>query len=773
LEVGKSVPRVDAYNKVTGRALFIEDYMPAGALVARVLHSEVAHGIVKSVEVSGALSIPGVLRIFTCFDVPEKAHATGAGVWDPGHMPVADRRLLNTKVRFVGDDVAAVVAQDEISAARGIRAIKVTYEELPAVFTTDEAMAPGAPVIHDERPDNIVDHTAMGFGDYDDAVLSGGLTFYEGSYKMPGALHGHIETASAGAYMENGRVVVITGNQTIFSLQRIIADVLGLPWSMVRVVKPYVGGSFGNRQDALYEPLAAYLTTQMGGRPVWVKITQEETMRCTRSRHDIRIDLKSGFDADGRLMTSSIDAYSNQGGYASQGHNIVSNAAGVIKQLYPPARGYKIEAWTIYTNRIVAGALRGYGCAQGIFSAECFMDDIARARGEDPCGFRLKNIAPRDFKDPKAGEIFRSSELAACIENGKDLIGWDKKRAGYASQSGPIRRGVGMAVCCYKSSAFPVMPETSIARVVLGQDGMITLFFGAIESGQGTETVLTQMAADAIGVPVTMMRLGGVQDTDTHPYDNGSFGSRQTYTSGSAVKQAGLLLREKILDRAGTIDGGQGAAGITGGVIVDGAGKRLLDIADIARSSLFSYGGREQLVAEATFCAGNNPYSTAACFAEIEVDIPLGKIRIIDIVNIHDSGVIINPKTAESQVRGGMGMSIGSALMEQLIFDEKGALRNNNMLDYKIPTAMDLPDMRVEFADSYEPTGPYGNKSLGEPPALIPVAAIRNALLHATGVAVNDLPLSPERLVERFRDAGLYDSRGTDPIDRGVSACSI
>ena len=768
MEIGKSIPRVDAFEKVTGRAKYVEDYMPKGALTARVLHSDTAHGIVKSIDLSQAEKIPGVLKICTCFDVPDIEYATAAGAWqpDPGHRPVADRKILNSKVRFVGDDIAAVVAEDEISAARALRAIRVTYEELPAVFEVKEAMAAGAPIIHEGHPDNIVRHTSFGSGNYEEAISEAGLAFFEGSYRMPAVLHSHIEPASSGAYMENGRIVIVTGTMSIFSVQRQTAAALGLPWDMVKVVKPYVGGSFGNRQDVLYEALAAFLTMQAGGRPVWVKITQEETMRCTRSRHDIEIRLESGVRADGKIVSRGISSFSNQGGYASQGHNIASSSVNVIRQLYPPEKGVKVDAYTVYTNRIVGGAMRGYGSFQGIFAVECHMEDIALARGEDPCEFRLKNILKKDFQDPVTKVIFRSIELADCIKRGRKLVNWDKKRAEYSlhshSQYGSIRRGIGMAACCYKNGGYPSVAETAVARVTLGQDGMVTLLVGAVDVGQGTETVLSQIAADATGIPVSMVRIAGVQDTDISPYDNGAYGSRQTYITGNAVKRAGELLREKILSRAEVILGVSGLD-MRNGVIVSKDGenrKKLLELGDIAKDALFNHGEREQLSAESTFCCRENPLSTAACFAEIEVDLSLGRIKVLDIVNVHDSGVIIHPKTAVSQVQGAMGMSLGCAMLEQVIYDEKGVLLNNNMLDYKIPTAMDLPDLQVEFVDSYEPTGPYGNKSLGESPIMVPVAAVRNALLHATGIAFNDLPMSPQRLTERLRDAGFLVNSG-------------
>jgi xanthine dehydrogenase molybdenum-binding subunit len=300
-------------------------------------------------------------------------------------------------------------------------------------------------------------------------------------------------------------------------------------------------------------------------------------------------------------------------------------------------------------------------------------------------------------------------------------------------------------------------PETSAARLQVGQDGAITLHAGAVDMGQGAETVLCQIAADAVGVPVSLIRLNPFHDTDVNCYDHGAFASRQTYIVGNAIKKSGALLREKIISCAGTILNipPPGIDLVAGYIVEAGTGKQLLDMSEVAIQSLFYLKDREHLAAQTTFTCTENPLSTAACFAEIEVDLPLGKIKVKDIINIHDSGTIINPKTAESIVYGGMGMSLGCATLEELIYDEKGILLNNNMLDYKLPSSADLPDFKMSFVDSYEPTGPDGAKSLAELPIMIPVCAVRNALLHATGVAFNDLPMSPQRLVKRFCEAGL------------------
>ena len=758
MEVGKSVRRVDAFDKATGRAKYCDDLCDRSALVARVLHSTIANGVVKSIDTSAAEQIEGVVKIVTCFDVPQIKFPTAGHPWstDPHHQDVADRLLLTSRVRFYGDDIAAVVAENEVAAAQALRALRVEYEEYPFVLDVQEAMKPDAPLLHEEFPNNILAHTTIRNGNYEEASREPGLIKVEGWYDTPTVQHCHIENHMCFASMEAGRIVIYSSTQIPHIVRRVVGQALGIPWGKVRVVKPYIGGGFGNKQEVLYEPLNAWLTTQVGGRCVRLDVSREETFQNTRSRHPISFDVAAAVDGDMRLMARSCTAVSNQGGYASHGHSIVANAVTGFRQLYLDRIGHHSTAYTVYTNRPAPGAMRGYGIPQCNFAVECMMDDIARERGWDPKAFRLANLMPLGYVDPFNGITCHSTGLAECIEKGADFIGWVELREKYKEQSGPVRRGVGMACFSYKTGVYPISLETASARLVLNQDGTVQLHLGATEIGQGGDTVFSQMAAQAIGIPTEDVHIVSFQDTDTAPFDTGAYASRQTYVTGKAIKKVGEEFREKLLAYAAELFPDASGLDIRERQVVDGAGEALISLADLAMNAFYSLEHSVHITAEDTNHCKENTFAFGCCFAEVEVDIPVGKVRVLRIVNVHDSGKLINPALAEAQVHGGMSMGIGYALTEEMKFDPKtGRLLNGNLLDYKMPTSMDHPELTALFVETDDPSGPFGNKALGEPPTIPVAPAIRNAVLQATGVAVNTLPLSPQKLVEEFTRGGL------------------
>lgn len=758
MEVGKSVRRVDAFDKATGRAKYCDDLCDRSALVARVLHSTIANGVVKSIDTSAAEQIEGVVKIVTCFDVPQIKFPTAGHPWstDPHHQDVADRLLLTSRVRFYGDDIAAVVAENEVAAAQALRALRVEYEEYPFVLDVQEAMKPDAPLLHEEFPNNILAHTTIRNGNYEEASREPGLIKVEGWYDTPTVQHCHIENHMCFASMEAGRIVIYSSTQIPHIVRRVVGQALGIPWGKVRVVKPYIGGGFGNKQDVLYEPLNAFLSLQVGGRPVKLELTREETFADTRVRHAIRFHMQGAVRQDGTLVARRAEAFSNQGGYASHGHAIVANASNMIKQLYRDEKALESESYTVYTSTVAGGAMRGYGIPQGDFAAECLMDDLAAAIHMDPLAFRLKNCMEEGYKDPHNGITFYSYGLKKCIEAGKEAVHWDEKRAAYASQTGSKRRGIGMAIFCYKTGVYPISLETATCRMVLNQDGSIQLMMGATEIGQGADTVFTQMAAEVLGVTEDKVYIVSTQDTDVTPFDTGAYASRQTYVSGKAVKKTAEMMKDKILEYASwKLKMDQQTLDIRNNMIVTAEGEELLTMEALATEALYSLERSVHITAEATSHCKENTFASGACFAEVEVDMPLGKVNVLKIINVHDSGILMNPKLAEAQVHGGMSMGLGYGLSEELMYDAKGKPLNNNLLDYKLPTAMDTPELNVEFIELQDPTGPFGNKALGEPPAIPVAPAIRNAVLQATGIGFNQLPMEPQRLVAAFKEKGL------------------
>ena len=757
--VGQSIKRVDAYEKVTGRAKYTDDLILNRCLFAKVLHAPIANGIVTSIDTSGAEALDDVVKVVTFHDVPTHTYPTPGHPWsvEQSHQDVADRHLLTGRIRYYGDDIAAVVAEDEVTASRALKLIKAEYEEYPPILHPREAMNGSSPPVHAKNPDNILAKSGYEIGHVEEALLTSDIVLKE-SFCTPMVQHCHIEAPISYAYMEKDRIVVVSSTQIPHIVKRVIGQALGIPWGKVRVIKPYIGGGFGNKQDVLYEPLNAFLTTVVGGRPVKLELSREETFANTRTRHSIEYDLTAGVSKEGKILAKDMMAYSNQGAYASHGHAIAANGATAWRHMYD-VKNIRADAYTVYTNTPVGGAMRGYGIPQFCFVSECLMDDMAHKLSMDPLKFRELNLYDGYFEDPVLTPIAANTNgIRECMRRGADYIHWEEKRDLYKNQTGEKRRGVGMALFSYKTGVWPISLEISGARLILNQDGSVQLQTGAAEIGQGSDTVFTQMAADVLGLCPEDVHIQSFQDTDITPFDTGAYASRQTYISGTAVKECAELLREKILSYARTLISEEykdRELKLSEKQIWCGK-ESVLSLEELALESYYSRSSSSAITSDISRQIKKNTIAFGACFAEIEVDLKLSKIRILDIINVHDSGKIINPQLASMQVHGGMSMGIGYGLSEQMLLDEQtGRVLNGTLLDYKLPTAMDAPDLHLDFVELEDPTGPFGNKALGEPPAIPPAPAIRNAFLNATGVSVNEIPLSPQRVFQELRKAGL------------------
>ena len=757
--VGKSVKRIDAFDKVTGRTKYTDDLCDKSAYIAKVLHSTITHGKVLSVDTTEAEKIDGVVKIVTCFDVPKVYFPTAGHPWstDVSHQDVADRLLLTDTVRFYGDDIAAVVAENEVAAQQALRAIKVEYEEYPFVLDVQEAMSDTAPLLHESFPNNILGHSAQSVGNYEEAIKEEGLIKFDNWYDTPTVQHCHIENHVCYASMENGRLTVVTSTQIPHIVRRVIGQALSLDWGKIRVVKPYIGGGFGNKQDVLYEPLCAYLSTVVGGRLVKLDSTREETFVCQRVRHAVRSHIITYTKPDGTFVARKLELFSNQGAYASHGHSIAAKAMGCFKQLYP-CPNVEAECYTVFTNRPVAGAMRGYGIPQAMFAVESQIDDIAKGLNMSPLEIRQKNLMPVGYKDDFSKNVNYFDSFNQCIEKAKKYIDYDRKIEEYKNQSGNIRKGVGMAVFWYNTAVWPISLESSSSRMVLNQDGSISLQLGETEIGQGADTAFAQMAADSVGLTLDKVNVISCQDTDITPFGTGAYASRQTYVGGLTIKQTGEMLKKRILDYASKLS----KIDINELDIVDNNivsisdNKVVMTVGELATTALYSMDDSRHITAESTYQIKSNAYSFGCCFADVEVDIRACKVKILDIINVHDCGKLINPQLAEAQVHGGMSMGIGYALSEQELFDSRsGRTLNNNLLDYKLSTFMDHPHLEAQFVENAEPTSAFGTKALGEPPACPVAPAIRNAVLHATGVAINTAPMTPHVLFEEFSKNGL------------------
>lgn len=761
MPVGTSPERVDAQAKVTGRARYTDDMTMPGMRHAKYVRSPIAHGLVTHIDTSKALQLPGVEAIFTYQDVPQHGFPTAGHAWslDANKRDVADKQLLTQHVRHHGDGVAIVVACDALTAEKAAMLVEVEYQELPVMTTAKTALAADAPLLHGGKSNLLKQHQLSG-GD-PVAALAASEVVIEGNYSTQVVQHCHLEGVISYAYMdEMDRIVIVSSTQIPHLVRRVVGQALDRPWSSIRVIKPYIGGGFGNKQDVLEEPMAAFLTWKLGGVPVKVELSREECFLASRTRHSFSISGKMGINRDGILQTYSLDVLSNTGGYASHGHSIASAGANKIAYLYPRiAFGY--QAATFYSNLPNAGAMRGYGAPQVTFALECMIDEAAAQLGMDPLELRLKNVARQGDVNPLNHKEIKSAGIIECLQKGRELFEWDARRAACLNQSGPIRRGVGVACLSYASNTYPVGVEIASARLLLNQDGTVHLQIGATEIGQGSDTVFAQMAAQTIGVPFSSLYVISTQDTDITAYDPGAFASRQSYVAAPAIRQAATELRTKILTHAAYMySQPEWALDVINGEVVlkEMPEKVLCSVQEVSMNAHYDQEVGGQIMAEVSCKTRSNPPAFGCTFVDLTVDIELCKVTINKIMNLHDSGQILNPLLAEGQVHGGMGMGIGWTLFEEMIIDEQsGIVRNNNLLDYKFPTILDLPELDCAFVETYEPQSAYGHKALGEPPLISPAPAIRNAIWMATGVKIDELPLTPKTLYRYFSQAGLIE----------------
>jgi xanthine dehydrogenase molybdenum-binding subunit len=716
---------------------------------------------VTKIDVNKAQQLPGVEAVFTYEDVPQNKFATAGHPYslDPAHKDVEDRLLLTRDIRYWGDEIAVVVAENNIVLQEALKLIEVAYEEYDPLVTSEAALAEGAREIH-AGSENVIGESRYAVGGDIEDVLSEADVIIEGRFKTQTCQHCHIENHIAYAYMDDlEHIVVVSSTQIPHIARRIVGEALDLPWGRIRVIKPYIGGGFGNKQDVILEPMVAFLTLKLGGRPVKIDLSREEGMIGTRVRHAFNVEMRSGVNRDGTLMALDIDAVSNTGAYASHGHSVAGAAGAKSRSLYPRS-AIKFHARTVYTNTPTAGAMRAYGAPQMIFAVDCMIEEAARKIGMDPVAFRIKNVARQGDADPLTGERFKSCGIIECLQQGKVLIGWDEKRAARSKdQTGPLRRGLGVACFSYASGTYPVCLEIAGARIILNQDGSLHIQVGATEIGQGLDTIVAQMAAETIGIPYAHVHVVSTQDTDIAPFDTGAYASRQAYVASNAVFRAARELKAKILEHAGRMTNVLGGElDIADGQIVhrNDPARVVISLKEVALDAYYDKERGGQLTADVSHKTTTNAPTFGCTFVEVEVDMPLCKVEIKEIYNIHDSGVILHPVMAKGQVHGGVAMGVAAGLYEEMLIDqETGYIYNNNFLDYKIPTTVDVPDIGCEFVETYEPTSGYGNKALGEPPIISPPPAIRNAIWDATGVKINELPMTPHLLYRYFKKAGL------------------
>lgn len=754
--LGKSVPRRDGLIKATGRAKYADDLLVGDYLVAKVYRSKIANGLVKYINTKKAEELEGVYLVVTYKDVPKSKYQTSGHPFnvDPDFVELEDKNILTDRIRFYGDEIAAVVAKDELTANKALSLIEVEYDEYEPILSVEESL-----IAHNNKQfihsyGNIIADTDRDFGDYEETLKRTYLST-DGKYESPIVQHCHIEPLIAiGEVDGENRVNIITPNQVPFTMQRTVAQAIEHPWGDVRIKKPFVGGGFGAKQDPIIEPLLAFLCYKLKGEKIKLEYSREEVF-ISRVRHSFNMELRGNFTKDGKLLSTKFNVLSNNGAYASHAHAVAETGMGSFRQLYKQD-ATKCNAKTLYTNLPIAGAMRGYGVPQIALAQESMMDDAAYELGIDPVEIRLKNIFEEDYLEPLTGMRFRTSGMRDCLLKGKKLIKWDEKRKKYKEQSGDIRRGVGVGAFCYQSHTYPAQLELGSARINLRHDGVFYLEIGATEIGQGSDTAMMQIVAETIGIKTERIYVETMQDTDKSPHDFGSYASRQTFVSGMMVKRTAEIVKNKILKKASELfDKDISKIDIKNDNIVDNYNNILMNMDEFAKNTYYNVNHSGPIRVEYTGSIEDNALAFGCTFVDIEVDIKTGEIEINEIYNIHDSGKILNPILAEGQVQGGMSMGLGFAMYEELLFDKKGKPLNNNLLDYKLMTILDTPDLKTDFVETIEPTSAYGNKCIGEPPTIPEGPALRNALFNAIGIKVNKLPLTPQRVYEEIIKQGI------------------
>lgn len=740
--VGRREPRITAPLEATGRAKYALDIKLSGMLYAKILRSPYAHARIKRIDVSKAKALPGVEAVITYKDVPRTPYFTTEG--HPGKLR-RDEYILDEKVRFVGDKVAAVAAMDKDTAEEALELIDVEYEELPAVFDPEKAMLPGAPKVHDDTDQNIVAHIRNEWGNIEKGFEEADYIF-EDRYVTCRQVHAAMEPHGCICDYNNvsGELKVWTTNQLPFGVQRVLSELFNIPLNKVQVMTTHVGGGFGGKDEVLLEPICVSLSIKTG-KPVKLILTREEVFFGSRTRHPCIIEIKTGIKGKS-IIARQIKAILNTGAFVSHGADVA--AAMSVREIgIYKTPNLKFDAFCVYTNTPAAGAFRGFGNPQQTFAVDSQLDDIARKLGLDPVEFRLNNIIKVGEINPGTGVKLESCGLKECIERGANRIEWWKRRR---TESSTKKRGMGVACFMHNSGAFPYIPEVSSSIVKVNADGTVQLYTGAVEIGQGTSTVLAMIVAEELGVDLKSVKVLPI-DTTITPFEGGAYASRLTYIAGNSVRMAASDAKMQILERASKMLGKEiKSLEIGDGWIWMKGGKEKISIKEVVNEALYSEREGIAIIGRSSFQPQSNAPFFGVHFAEVEVNIESGEIKVLKIVTACDVGKAINPLAVEGQMEGGTHMGLGYALTEDLIVNEKGECVNSNFRDYRILTAKDMPEVEAIIVESNEPTGPFGAKGIGEGAMISVAPAVNNAIFDAVGRRIKELPLTSEKVFKKL-----------------------
>lgn len=775
-QVGKPAPKVDAVKLTQGKPAFTADYEIRGLLHARVLRSPYAHALIDHIDTTEALNLPGVAAVLTDKDLPRVAYST-AGQSDPIPGPL-DCYSLDNKVRFVGDRVAFVAAETPEIADQALKLIHVEYQELKPILDMSDAMKPGAPLIHDQTDyvnfadsdptKNLAAEIRIDIGDVE-AGFAEADQIFERDYEVPKVQQAHIEPHVAISYWdEDDRLTIRTSTQVPFHVRRQLAPVLQLPIKRIRVIKPRIGGGFGGKQEVLIEDVAAHLTIATG-RPVIYEMSREEEFIGARSRHPMRIRMKTGVKKDGTITANEMYALADTGANGAHALTVTGNTGHKAMALYVGAGKYRqapnirFYADIVYTNHPPSGAYRGYGVPQGFWPLERHMESIAKELGLDPLEFRMHNAlragelqpfstAWSEGRAPKP-ETIVTNGLEECVRQGKAVIGWDQKYGNSEWQDSLdkpyLKKGIGVALVM-QGTAIPYL-DMGGASIKMNDDGSFNLLIGATDLGTGSDTVLAQMAAEVLGVPVDDILVYS-SDTDFTPFDKGAYASSTTYISGAAVTIAAEKVAERIRQRAVMMLAADNPElPVTAddirldnqqAIMPDG---QTIDFADIGLHSLH-HENQEQIMGVGSYMSPVAPPPFAAQFAEVTVDTETGEVVVDRLVMAVDSGVIVNPVTASGQIEGGMTQALGYAVCEEMVYDEAGNAREIDLIDYHIFQSNEMPELDTIFVETFEPSHPFGVKAVAEIPMDGVAPAVGNAVFSACGADVRDNPITPEKV---------------------------
>ena len=754
--VGKPQVKVDGDKLVRGRPVFTDDFRLEGMLYGALLTSPYAHARIKSIDTSRAKALAGVEVILTHEDIRRVKYASGGQSYPqpPPYYQVS----LDNKVRHVGDRVAVVAAHSPAIAEQALKLIEVEYEELPLVMDPEGTMQDGAPVIHDETDTegiydaehNIVYHIEAEVGDVNKAFAQAEHIF-EGQYSTPKQQHAHMEPHVCITYWdEDDRLIIRTSTQVPFHIRRMVAPLIGLPVKSIRVIKPRIGGGFGNKQDMVLEDLCAHMTLATG-RPVRMEYTRKQEFTSSRSRHPNLIRYRIGV-TENKVVAADLYLIGDTGAYGAHGLTVQMVGGQKGLTLYNPPNA-RFVSDVVYTNKPQTGAFRGYGAMQCQYGIEVLMEEIAVKLGLDVVEFKRNNwlkIGEPMYLAQSLGEgregfeqKLESSGLEQCVNIGLEATDFYTKRDRHKEQNNRIRRGIGMAVVMHGSGIAGL--DMAAATLKMNDDGSFNLLIGATDLGTGSDTILAQIAGEVLDIPVEDLIVYS-SDTDFTPFDKGAYASSTTYISGGAVQKAALRVKRQILDHAAVMleldDPSELELKDRKVLAPDGA---YVTLKQVALSSLHQQ-NQHQIMATASHMSYTSPPPTAAQFAEVAVDLDSGVITVERLLMVVDCGRVINPLTAAGQVEGGMAQALGFALTEDMLFDAKGRLLNARFGPYHILKADEMPLMDVIFVQTDEPSGPFGAKSVAEISIDGVAPALASAIHDATGVWICELPYTPERV---------------------------